>query len=269
MQTLFFSKYHSSGNDFILIDNRKKTFPINDKKLIQKICHRNLGVGADGLIMLQRSDSADIKMRIFNKDGSEAQCCGNGLSCLLSFMLELGYAKKKYSIETLHSVVSGSYLDDKMVVSLKGPKILEKKLHLQLFEDKSYEVTYINSGVPHIVYFCDDINNIDVKKVGKKLCHHTYFHPYGVNVNFAKKENDHINVRTYERGVEEETSSCGTGAIAVAIATHLIYNLQSPLLIKFKHGSINVMFEVDKNKINEVTLISLANFVYLGRYVLE
>lgn len=269
MKSLFFSKYQGNGNDFVLIDDRKERFPIENKVVIQNICHRNLGIGADGIILLSPSEKHDARMIVLNSDGSQADSCGNGLCCLTRFMCDIGYKKESFSIETRKGIVLSNINDNKVVLEVPDPQILGENIPI-IIEDQKFQCFYIDSGVPHAVCFVKCVEGIDVKTIGRKLRNHSYFQPLGANVDFAEVDKDFtVKVRTYERGVEDETCSCGTGAVAVAIASSLKFNLQSPVLIKFKHGSMEVSFNTNQGVISHVKLKNHINYVYSGVFPLK
>ena len=269
MKSIDFSKYHANANDFILIDDRENKFPLSDKSLIKRLCHRNLGIGADGIILFQQSQSADAKMRILNSDGSEAESCGNGLCCFTKFMSDIGHVKSKYLIEIDKSIVKSKCNKKEVNLEMQNSVILDRDFSLMI-DNKHYDFTYIDSGVPHVVCFVDKVNDIDVKKLGAKIRNHPYFQPHGVNVDFAElKDNNNIKVRTYERGVEDETYACGTGAIAVAIAANLQFSKKNPISIVFEYGTIIISFDiVDKKAIN-VKLTSVVNYAYSGKIIVD
>lgn len=269
MRSLCFSKYHGNGNDFILVDDRKKRFPVDDKLLIQNLCHRNLGVGADGIILFRLSDKHDARMIILNSDGSQAESCGNGLSCLVRFMWDTGFRKESYIIEIEKGVVLGKINDNKAVIEMQNPIIHGINIPIIIGENK-FECSHIDSGVPHAVCFVNNLSSIDVENTGRKLRFHSYFHPAGTNVNFAEVEGKNIvKVRTYERGVEKETCSCGTGAVAVAIAAAVKFDIDSPIAIKFKYGEMGVSFNKNKDLISKVKLNNTVFFVYSGIFPLK
>lgn len=226
MSTLSFVKYQGTGNDFVLVDDRDGLFPPENKSLIQKICHRRFGVGADGLILLAQSSVADFQMRIFNSDGSEAESCGNGLRCLVRFLEDLGISKKTYRIQTAGKVVEAGFVRGRPVIDMGVPVriVLDSEFHL------------IDTGVPHAVRFVPDVDMVDVALEGAVLRAKAKS-----NVDFAALEADgSIRVRTFERGVEEETLSCGTGAAAVAAIAWRLYSLEMPIEIHFPGGSLEV-----------------------------
>ncbi len=211
-----FSKYQAAGNDFILIDDRLCRFPVSDELFIQRLCSRRLGVGADGLILLQNSDVADFRMRIFNLDGKEASMCGNGLRCLALYLKDLGCFLTSFSVETGKGIFSVALQKKGIQTKFPPPKIFHESLQL---EDFSSPLFVVDTGVPHAVCFTQDLGNVEVDSLGSFLRFHPYFAPDGVNVNFVEVSSEgRILVRTYERGVEGETLSCGTGMVASALA---------------------------------------------------
>jgi diaminopimelate epimerase len=211
-----FSKYQGSGNDFILIDDRALVFPSTDSTLIRRLCHRQFGIGADGLILLQPSNTADIKMRIFNQDGCEAAMCGNGLRCLIRFAYFLGLCTDQLKVETMHDTLYGRIAQNGIVTQI--PLLYREYESIDLaVEGKIFPASIVHTGVPHAVIFVDDIEGMDVPFFGRRIREHTALSPEGVNVNFISIHPDGlIRIRTYERGVEAETLSCGTGATAAA-----------------------------------------------------
>jgi diaminopimelate epimerase len=233
-----FAKYQGAGNDFILIDDRDSTFPLSDRDLIAHLCRPKIGIGADGLILLQKetrdSFHAPLRMRIFNLDGLEAEGCGNGLRCVAKFLLDLGFAKERVALGTFDRVVHLNYIEDWVEVEMGRPQ--EMKLHLST---SIGEVHFVNTGVPHVVHFVDAVPSVDLPKVGKFLRHHPLFQPKGANVNVAALLPDgSVQVRTFERGVEGETLACGTGGCAVAAIANAIYALPWPLKVCFPGGDL-------------------------------
>ena len=213
--TISFTKYHGSGNDFILIDDRTMQFTI-DSAFIAKLCHRHFGIGADGLILLQPSELSHATMRIFNADGNEAAMCGNGLRCAAHFLSNLMNHLSKVTLSSLkiqhHCLVS----EFCVTATLGAPKQVVSNRFISV-EETSFSYSYIDTGVPHLVIFTDDVTQISY--FAKKLRHHPRFSPAGTNVNFAQKlDSQSWKMRTYERGVEAETLACGTGAAAVSVA---------------------------------------------------
>lgn len=244
-----FSKYSGSGNDFILIDNRNAIFP-KSQALIERLCKRRTGVGADGIILLEPSTRADFKMRIFNADGGEAEMCGNGMRCLLKFILASGFTKPEYLIETMHASVTLSHNNGTPCVAMPPPTRLQVDLKLTV-QHKELTTHFIDTGVPHCILQVEDLEKEHWMAMAPHIRHHPHFAPQGANVNFIKLDSQgKLHIRTYERGVEDETLACGTGATAAALIASLIYRLLPPiqviprsketLVINFAKGFSNV-----------------------------
>ena len=219
-----FKKMHGAGNDFIMVDDRARVFPIEDKAFIEKIASRRTGIGSDGIILLQVSDCADLKMRFINPDGNEQDMCGNGARCFARLAYELGAAPEKMTIETAAGMLHATVATDTVCLELTTPTDWRMKLDAGLEQP----VDFVNTGVPHVVVRVNDLETLDFSVLGSQLRHHALFAPEGTNANFVKVETDAtLSVRTYERGVEAETLACGTGATATA-------------LIAAKHGWIKL-----------------------------
>ena len=253
-----FEKYESGGNDFVLIDNRNKLYDLNSDK-IKKICTRNFGVGADGLIILKNSKIADFKMIYYNSDGQSSSLCGNGTRCLFSFTLSLGIIEKTAKIETSEGIYIAT-ISNRNLVSLKMKNIDD----VFLFDNKAY----LNSGSPHHIEMIEDLNKISVKKLGSSIRFSSRYSPNGTNVNFFNKINDEkFEIRTYERGVEDETLSCGTGATAVAIAVHAMgLTTKSEITIQTRGGELIISFEVSETGYKNICLEGPTRFVFKGVY---
>lgn len=250
MSKLSFVKFQGAGNDFILIDDRAPHF---NSTLVPQLCHRKFGIGADGVILLQNDPVADFRMRIFNNDGSEAGSCGNGLRCLMLFIVDLGLPKKTYRIATGERVVLAGFEGDKIRIDM-GLAQNVKQLSIQ-----GFEVHSLDTGVPHAVVFSP---KADLKTLGPLLRHHSAFQPAGTNVNVAQMQSDgSIHVRTYERGVEGETLACGTGAAAVGVIASQKYHMPNPIRISSAGGEIEIHVE----GLN-ATLIGEAAKVFEGDY---
>jgi len=209
-----FTKMHGAGNDFIMIDDRARVFPVNDKAFIERISSRRTGIGCDGIILLQPSEAADLRMRFINPDGGEQDMCGNGARCLARLAFDLGAVSAGMKIETGAGIVHAEVLEDQIRLDLTDPIDLRQDLNLGL----EWPVDFVNTGVPHAVAWVDDVQAVDLPKLGKLIRGHEIFAPNGTNANFARVEADGtLSLRTYERGVEAETLACGTGAAAVAV----------------------------------------------------
>lgn len=230
-----FVKMHGNGNDFILIDEYEKTVIPDEMKpqFAQLYCDRRFGIGADGVLYLSRSCSADLKMRLFQPDESEAPMCGNGIRCFAKYAFDTGYVEKSCTVETMAGIINVvmDYTDDTFLATIQMPEPRFDRADIPATGEGEYRETIegymvyaVNTGVPHAVIFVEDPESFPLIEIGPAIRHHASF-PEGANVNIVKREGeDHISIRTYERGVEDETFSCGTGATAAAaIARHLGY----------------------------------------------
>jgi len=262
MSKISFTKMVASGNDFVIIDQRPKTKDQRPKFLAKKLCDRKYGVGADGLLVLEKSKIADIKMRIFNADGSEAEMCGNGSRCVAL------WAKSKVNIETKAGIIEAQVKANNIKIKLTEPKGIKLNIPITV-SNRALRVNFINTGVPHTVIFVGGLDKIDVVSLGRQIRYHQRFAPCGANVDFAEVLNDNsIGLRTYERGVEDETLACGTGAVASALLT--TYNLQlttNKINVLTKSGEIlKVYFRREGNRFTDVWLEGKARIVYTGVY---
>lgn len=248
-----FTKMHGAGNDFIVVDDRAQTFPLKDEAFIQRIASRRTGIGCDGILLLQPSDSADLRMRFINPDGGEQNMCGNGARCVARLAHDIGYAPSEMMIETGAGLVHAEVLDKQIRLKLTAPTDL--KLDLAMGLDRA--VDFVDTGVPHAVVWVDDVSAIDLPRSGRAIRMHEQFAPNGTNASFAKVEADgSLSLRTYERGVEAETLACGTGATAAAIlaAEHEWVKLPvtvhcaggHDLVIDMVHGEITLMGGAEK-----------------------
>ena len=259
--TIQFYKYQGTGNDFILIDNRLETFFKNDTKLIERLCNRRFGIGADGLILLEHDKNSDFKMVYFNSDGHESSMCGNGGRCIVAFAKQLGVIQN----ETTFIAVDGLHYAK---ISEDGLVALQMKDvdAIQLASD----YVFMNTGSPHHVTLVDDVQSVPVKELGSAIRYSDLYGAAGSNVNFVEPISDTLfAVRTYERGVEDETLSCGTGVTAVAIAMNAIGKTTSnDITLLVEGGQLQVRFQKEDQKYTQVFLIGPAEFVFEGQFVL-
>jgi diaminopimelate epimerase len=270
-----FSKYSGCGNEFVLLDNRNASFPTEDQGLIIAMCHRRKGIGADGVILLENSSKADFKMRIFNADGGEAEMCGNGIRCLFKFIDQLTSRKDKCRIETQNAIVQVEREGELVHATMPPPENIQWDVPLSI-ENQIVPVHFMNTGVPHAVLFVEDLDNERWMNLAPKIRRHPFFSPEGTNVNFAfiTPQQD-VNIRTYERGVEGETSACGTGAVAVALAAACLYDLASPVRMLFRsQESLEIRFKQNKSKTNrsefyDVHQAGLAKWIFNGEWILH
>ncbi|MDP3920911.1 MAG: diaminopimelate epimerase [Candidatus Omnitrophota bacterium] len=262
--TIPFYKMVASGNDFIVIDNREQILrdPVSFAK---RVCPRHSGVGADGLLLYEKSSRADFKMRIINSDGSEAEACGNGFRCIARYAVEKHGAASKFRFESQSGVIRAEINGAKIRVQLARTKDYRERREISVLGNRLH-YSFINTGVPHTVIFVEGISKIDVAALGRAVRHDQAFKPKGTNVNFVeiKGEKD-ILVRTYERGVEGETLACGTGSTASAIVSTLMGYTKPPVNVKTSGGEIlKIDFQVTGTRVWDVYLEGEAQFVYEG-----
>lgn len=239
MSTLEFHKYSATGNDFIVLDNREGLFSY-DKTLWQKLCQRRTGIGADGVLFLENSTKADFKMVYLNADGNEVAMCGNGSRALIHFASELEVTQKNkglYSFETFNGVYFGRSTSAESVEVEMTELYDQGKIDISdLFSAKN--CLYLNTGVPHCIYEVDDVDQLELKKLGEKIRYDKRFDE-GTNVNFFQKlSSNTLKLRTYERGVEDETLACGSGALAAAVAFSQFYGKVEKVEIKQPGGTL-------------------------------
>ena len=261
-----FTKAVATGNDFIIVDNRAGA--IEEKTLslfARKACDRKRSIGADGLLVIEPSKRCDFRMRIFNPDGSEAEMCGNGSRCVALFAAAKKIVKEKMTIETAAGLLDASVKGDTVKVKLTDPKDIKWNLCLMI-NKCPYKVNFVDTGVPHVIHFTDDLEKIDVTNIGSHIRHHGEFSPEGTNADFVKVLNKHtIKIRTYERGVEDETLACGTGAVASAIISAEAEKMSSPVTVETQGGEkVKVYFEIKDGNFRNVYLEGKARLVFNG-----
>ncbi len=250
-----FYKYQGTGNDFVMIDNRNLQFPKENTKLVAFLCDRRLGVGADGLILLENDPKSDFKMVYYNSDGNESTMCGNGGRCLVAFAQFLNVIKEKTSFVAIDGLHNATMKGD--VVSLQMIDVTEIK--------EKPQALFLNTGSPHHVQMVENLSEFKVKKEGEKLRYGLYGET-GSNINFVEAIKDNkFAVRTYERGVEDETLSCGTGVTAVAIAMHKTGKVKEKhVFIDVLGGKLEVAFNYENGIYRDVFLIGEAKQVFKG-----
>jgi diaminopimelate epimerase len=264
MNKIKFTKACASGNDFIIIDNRDNIMDgIDIRNFVINICRRRFSIGADGLILIEKSEIADFKWRFFNPDGSEAEMCGNGGRSVVKYAYLNGIAKERVCFETKAGLIEGEINSSEDVVKIQLTKPFDLKCDYPiLIDNKEYMINSVNTGVPHVVMFLNDIDNIDILSLGRKIRLHEIFKPDGTNVNFVKLAGrSTISIRTYERGVEDETLSCGTGVVASAFIGYIKGLLISPINVNTRGGEILRVY-IDNN--NNVYLEGKVALVYEG-----
>ncbi|MCX5709919.1 MAG: diaminopimelate epimerase [Candidatus Omnitrophica bacterium] len=262
MRKINFTKMVASGNDFVVAtESGLRGFKLGP--LAKTICDRRFGAGADGLLVMGRSRKAGVRMRIFNADGSEAEMCGNGARCAALF------AKSKISsgIETIAGIIEARVKNDSARIKLTDPRNIKLNIPIKI-GSRIMKVNFLNTGVPHVVIFVQGLDKLNVGLIGRFLRRHRRFAPAGTNVNFIEVlGTDSIAIRTYERGVEDETLACGTGSTASAIVFALKGAKGSPIKLKTKGGDVlKVYFDKTGDKFTNVWLEGPARKVYEGEY---
>ena len=274
-----FTKMSGTGNDFIIIDNREQKIKKSEMSVLAaRICRRQFSVGADGLILIENSETADFRWEFYNADGSEAEMCGNGARCAARFVHEREIAPAKMTFETIAGTIEAQMIGRSVKIRLTPPTDIKLARSVEIDGDKK-EVHSINTGVPHVVHFVKEGHDTPVSEWGRHIRHHKLFEPAGTNVNFVQMPDDELYVRTYERGVENETMACGTGAVASALIAALHGHVTSPVKVRTSGGDVLIIHFslVDttnkqddaealrhEQKITEVFLEGPAVFVYEG-----
>ncbi|MDD5449213.1 MAG: diaminopimelate epimerase [Candidatus Omnitrophica bacterium] len=268
MKQVEFVKMVASGNDFVIVDGAKGSMV---SKFAKEICDRKYGAGADGLIILEKSKKADFKMRIFNPDGSEPSMCGNGARCAALFFVQSPKSKvtsHKIKFETKAGIIEAEV--NRNVIRLKMPNPRDIWVNIDLnIGSQFYKVHYINTGVPHAVFFVGNCDTINVREVGRQIRYHKQFQPEGANADFAQIINDKtLKIRTYERGVEDETLACGTGSVASALLAHYLkLTKKSPVAVETRGGEVlKVYFDFKDDRFSDVWLEGSAAIAYKGIY---
>jgi diaminopimelate epimerase len=250
-----FNKYQCAGNDFIIIDNRSGFFNSENSGLINKLCDRRFGIGADGLMLISGSRQFDYVMKYFNSDGFEGSMCGNGGMCSADFTIRSGIAGNRLSFKAVDGIHYASSADNIIRLSMndvKEPQIINGNY-------------FIDTGSPNYVIIRKNIDGIDINDEGKKIRLAEEFAPGGTNVNFVEIIGEGIYVRTFEKGVEQETLSCGTGAIASAIVSVLAGHFDINIIpVKTIGGDLSVSFRVSGKDISDIWLSGPATFVFSG-----
>ena len=259
-QSVNFSKFHGAGNDFIMINAMEKEILLS-KELIYNMCDRRTGIGADGLIMLLPSENYDFRMRYYNCDGKESTFCGNGGRCIAAFAYQQGIIKENATYEAVDGIHN---------VSILQKSFNEFHVEVSMCDILSYKLDenslLINTGSPHYVKKINNLSDLDVNVEGAKICYDKNISDDGVNVDFLLNDNGDIHIRTYERGVENETLACGTGVTASAIAASLWYGGNN-IDIYTQISKLNVRFDRENNQFKNVILSGPATHVFDGIFI--
>jgi diaminopimelate epimerase len=255
---LSFSKYHGTGNDFIMVDIRNRAIQL-DADSIAHLCHRRYGIGADGLIFLDNSADYDFSMHYFNADGKESSMCGNGGRCISAFARRLGIIDSLAKFEAVDGIHQASILEVKQSECIIRLQMMDVRINSWNEDD-----IFLDTGSPHLVKVCKNIDMLDVETLGRRIRSEDRFLPGGTNVNFVEEKDGKLYIRTYERGVESETLSCGTGVTASALAWALKAHVGSPIKLSSKGGDLMVYFSKTETSFTDVYLEGPATYVFSG-----
>lgn len=260
-----FWKMHGAGNDFILVDDRGLTFPSQDRVWMAAMGARRTGVGCEGIILIQPSETADFRMRFFNPDGSEVDMCGNGARCVARLAFDIGAAPAVMKFDTGAGVIAAEMVGDRVRLSMTAPKDWRLNAVLDL-DGVKRPYGFVNSGVPHVVMPSDDFDNEDVARVGAAVRYHKDFAPKGTNANFIKVTGpSSLRIRTYERGVEAETLACGTGMVAAGLVAGRMGWVKPPVNITCASGDVlEIGYVLTADGAARVTLLGPAAYVFSG-----
>ena len=255
-ETIKFYKYQGAGNDFILIDNRASIFDQMNTILVKKLCDRRFGIGADGLMLLQYNKNFDFEMKYYNADGNEGSMCGNGGRCIVAFARDLGIVDKSADFLAV---------DGRHEATIEGNQVDLGMINVENVT-RDGQAYVLNTGSPHYIQLVDQLDKMDVFNQGKNIRNNAIYQTEGINVNFIQPEDNGYFVRTFERGVEDETLACGTGATAAAIAMAIHSNQSGQIKIPIRvlGGQLYISFYRNGQSFTNVRLIGPANFVYQG-----
>lgn len=255
IMTIVFNKYQGTGNDFIIIDNRKAHFNPDDNDLVRRLCDRRFGIGADGLILISDNQDYDFEMKYYNADGFESTMCGNGGRCSAAFAIRHKLAGKNMTFKAIDGI-HNAFLEDNIIrLQMNDVPLPEKK-------GDNY---FLNTGSPHCVVFTKNAEQTDVEAEGKRIRWSDTYAPQGTNVNFVEIQKSEIYVRTFERGVEGETLSCGTGVTASAITSFVSRQIDiMPVKVRTKGGELSVSFKTGVAGVTDIWLSGPATFVFEG-----
>ncbi|MDE0087035.1 MAG: diaminopimelate epimerase [Candidatus Poribacteria bacterium] len=273
MNKIPFMKLSGAGNDFVIINNLNRVVDSTDSEFmnfVMKLCQRRMSVGADGVLLVEPTDDVDFRMRYFNADGGEVETCGNGARCISKFAYLNGIVSEQMRFLTNAGVYEAEVVDKNVKVRMSDPTDIRINVPLRL-EDGLHNVGFANSGVPHVVFFVDDLEATDVFDLGQQTRYHNDFKPAGTNANFIRIHSQElIEIRTYERGVENETLACGTGSIASAIVSATLGKVKSPVSVKTASGVVlKIHFDLENDEAKNVYLEGDARVIFAGELTPE
>lgn len=261
-------KLSGAGNDFVIINNLSKIVDSADTQFmnfVSKVCQRRMSVGADGVLLVEASEDVDFRMRYFNADGGEVETCGNGARCISKFAYLHGIVSEKMRFLTNAGIYEAEVVGDNVKVGMSDPTDIRINVPLKL-EGGEHTVGFANTGVPHVVFFVEDLKDTDVFDMGQQTRYHSDFEPNGTNANFIHIHSEELlEIRTYERGVENETLACGTGSIASAIVSAALGKVNSPVSVKTASGVVlRIHFDLINDTPKNVYLEGDARVIFAG-----
>lgn len=260
-----FWKMHGAGNDFILVDDRAEQFPSLSSVWVQHLCARRTGIGAEGVILIQPSKKADFRVRFFNPDGTEVDMCGNGARCVARLVYDLNAAQQQMAIETHAGIMRAEIISNNVRLWMTPPSDWRMNQSLEL-HGRILNYHFVNTGVPHVVIEVEDLDHVDILRLGAGIRYHEAFSPRGTNVNFMSvSDMESVRVRTYERGVEAETMSCGTGVIACALIAGRLEKVTPPVYVTCaSNNKLEVNYRLTDKSAENVSLLGPACYVFEG-----
>lgn len=267
MKPVFFTKMEGSGNDFLLINNYNRLINevVTDEDIpefVKKMTDRHLGAGSDGVLLIEQSNDFPFAMRYYNKDGTKAAICLNGARCIVSYAFRLGLIKDKGKFLSDSGPLGFYYKNGNVSIEVQLPVDIKLNFSFTL-KRKKYRANFLRIGVPHCVIFVDTFEGLDILELGREIRNHRAFKPDGANINFVKVENNELFVRTYERGVENETLSCGSGVLSSAYIATKLFITQSPITCKTMGGELTVTIK------DKLYLEGPAQYIYDGVYYVK
>ncbi|MFN0158868.1 MAG: diaminopimelate epimerase [Bacteroidota bacterium] len=270
MHRIEFTKVSGAGNDFVLIDDRLDSLPTNKPLLAQTLCSRVFGIGADGLLVLQKSNHVDFKMSYYNADGSFGGMCGNGGRCIARYAYLKGVAGPRMTFEALDFNYMAEINGENVRLWMKQPKNFKENIQIKT-ELGVFAAYFIDNGSPHVIIFVEDVSTINVHDIGRAIRENNLFSPAGTNVNFVQVIGPNsISIRTYERGVEDETLACGTGSVAAALVSVLSGRVKHPVQVGVRSGEkLQVNFELRGESAHNVSLEGSAHMLFQGSAVYD
>lgn len=270
IEEIIFTKASGAGNDFVIIDNMSRALRTDKSVLAQKLCSRHFGVGGDGLLLLEPSNTSQFTMEYYNSDGSHGGMCGNGGRCVARYAFLHGLAPEQMSFEALDFIYRAEVAGERVILTMKDPDKVRENVNIHVGAE-SYHAFFVNTGSPHLVIFVDDLNVVPVEQVGRTMRNDPLFSPDGTNVDFVQLiDSKVIRVRTYERGVESETLACGTGSVAAGVVSHSAKGMKLPISVLTQSGEyLKVHGTTGGSIVKSPKLEGSAHMLFTGRVLYD